>query len=688
MFDRFGDVPQTNGGEYGLYHGGTRHLSRFELRIGGHHALLLSSTIRQTRPILTADLTTPDLAGPDGAIVLAKGVLHVFRSKFLWAGVCHERLQVSNYGQRRIGTTLAIHLDADFADIFEVRGTPRAHRGERLRDRVTDDTLVMSYRGLDDLLRSTTVACSPPPAMMSGGMIAVAIDLPPGESTVWELAIRCETGTARIQPQSYAVALEEAGEAQVRLHARQCRIVTSNAELNEWINRSASDVTMMITERAEGPYPYAGVPWFSAPFGRDGIIAALQLLWVDPSIARGVLSVLAATQATDHREACDAQPGKILHEAREGEMAALGEVPFARYYGSVDATPLFVVLAGEYYERTGDLAFIRRLWPNIEAALGWMDTDGDPDGDALVEYQRQSRDGLVNQGWKDSSDSISHADGAIPAGPIALCEVQAYVFAARRAAAGLAVALGLHDREARLLVQAEETRAAFERLFWMPDLETYALALDGRKQPCRVRASNAGHCLFARVASPERAAGVAAGLASRALYSGWGIRTLAAGEVRYNPMSYHNGSVWPHDNALIAMGLARYGFKDLAVKIFADMFDAAASLDLRRMPELFCGFARRPGEGPTLYPIACLPQAWAAAAVFMLLQAALGLQIDGARQQVTFVDPVLPEWAGSVRIEQLSVGDGVVDLLCERHPHDVGVSVVERRGNVRVVHVT
>jgi glycogen debranching enzyme len=283
---------------------------------------------------------------------------------------------------------------------------------------------------------------------------------------------------------------------------------------------------------------------------------------------------------------------------------------------------------------------------------------------------------------------VSHADGSLPDGPIALCEVQGYVYAARRAAAALAAAQHLHDREAALLDQAELTREVFERAFWIPEMETYALALDGAKRPCRVRSSNAGHGLYARIAAADRAAQVAHVLAGDAMYSGWGIRTLAAGEARYNPMSYHNGSVWPHDNALIAAGLARYGFKDLALKIFSDLFEAASFLELRRMPELFCGFGRRPGEGPTLYPIACLPQAWAAAAVFMLLQAVLGLRIEGARRQVTFSDPVLPEWLTWLRIENLAVGDGEVDLLCERHPHDVGISVLRRDGDVRVVHVT
>jgi glycogen debranching enzyme len=688
VFDRFGDFPVGVLGEHGLYHGGTRYLSRWELRVAGSHALLLSSTIRKARPLLTADLTTPEVTGEDGAVVLPQGVLHVFRTKFLWLGTCHERLQVSNYGQTRLRTALTMHVDADFADIFEVRGTPRPRRGQRLPDRVHRGRLVLSYRGLDDVVRRTTIACSPSPASIVERTITLPIDLGPGDATTFDLSLACETGERHVRPVSYAVALEAAGQRLASLRSHQCRIFSSNDEFNEWLNRSASDLTMMTTLRPEGPYPYAGVPWFSTPFGRDALITALQFLWVDAELAKGVLTYLGATQADEECAARDAQPGKILHEARDGEMASLHEVPFARYYGSVDSTPLFVMLAGEYYARTGDLAFIRSLWPNIERALAWIDRYGDSDGDGLVEYCRASANGLVNQGWKDSHDGVSHEDGSMPEGPVALCEVQGYTFAAQRGAAALAAALELNGRHTALLEQAERTRQAFERQFWIPELETYALALDGAKRPCRVLASNAGHCLFARVAAPERAARVAHVLAGDRLYSGWGVRTLAAGEALYNPMSYHNGSIWPHDNAIIAMGLTRYGFRDLGLKIFSAMFDAANFLELRRMPELFCGFGRRSGEGPTLYPIACLPQAWAAASVFMLLAAALGLHIDGPRRQVTFADPALPEWLDWIRIENLTVGHAVVDLLCERHPHDVGISVLRREGDLRVVHLT
>jgi glycogen debranching enzyme len=429
------------------------------------------------------------------------------------------------------------------------------------------------------------------------------------------------------------------------------------------------------------------LPWFNAPFGRDGIIAALESLWLRPSLARGVLTYLASTQARCVIARQDAEPGKILHETRSGEMAATGEMPFGRYYGSVDATPLFVLLAGAYYERTGDLAFVQSLWPNVDAALSWMDRYGDRDDDGFVEYHRQSTHGLLHQGWKDSDDAIFHEDGSPALGPIALCEVQGYVFAAHRAGATLAVALGYAERATELAAQAEALRQKFQAAYWCEELSTYVIALDGEKRPCRVRTSNAGHCLFAGIASPERAMQVARTLLSPESFSGWGVRTLASSEARYNPMGYHTGSVWPHDTALIALGLARYGMQDKALQIMTGLFEAGMHFDLHRMPELFCGFARRPEEAPILYPVACSPQAWSAASVFLLLQACLGLEINALESQIYFTGPHLPPFVHELRIHNLEVAGATVDLLITRQEQDVSVDVLRRDGDVQVLVV-
>jgi glycogen debranching enzyme len=686
VFDHYGDIQPGGLGEEGLYHEGTRFLSRLLLLLERERPLFLSSTVKEDNEFLTVDLTNPDLFR-DGKVAVPRGTLHLARRKFLWGGACYERLRVRNYGLAPLLITLAVSYAVDFADIFEVRGVKRQRRGRLLEPNAEAGRITLAYEGLDAVIRRTRLSFTPTPDLLTSGQAVFALKLAPQQEVVLELIISCQRGDESRQVVSFKDAREAASREQEVVRRQASSVHTSNEPFNTLLRRTAADMHMLTTQTGLGPYPYGGVPWFCTPFGRDGILTALESLWIDPALARGVLAFLAATQADTLDPAQDAEPGKILHEMRCGEMAALREIPFGRYYGSIDATPLFVFLAGAWYDRTGELEFLRKLWPNIRRALDWIDNYGDPDGDGFVEYQRHSPNGLDQQGWKDSHDSVFHADGTLAPPPIALCEVQAYVYGAWQAAARLARALGHTVESDKLAARAERLRQKFAEAFWLPELGTFALALDGHKRPCRVRTSNAGQCLLTGIAHSEHASRIAQWLMEPESFSGWGVRTVAAGEARFNPMSYHNGSVWPHDNALIADGLARYGHKDAVCRILTGMFQASLFLDLNRLPELFCGFPRRTGEGPTLYPVACAPQAWSAASVFLLLRACLGLEIDGVKGELNFCYPVLPDYLRELHIHNLCVQDSSVDLLLLRHGNDVGINVVRKQGSLRVLMV-
>jgi glycogen debranching enzyme len=509
VFDSSGNIDPEFRNDEGLYFKGTRYLSKLRLSFSLFESLakphLLSSTVRADNVVLTADLTNPDVYAA-GRIVVPRGSLHLSRSIFLWHGILYQQILVHNYSQALIRAGLMLEFASDYVDIFEVRGQERLKRGSAEAALPEKDQLTLSYRGLDGVRRSTVIKFQSPTEFLAvdeaSNHLSFAFDLAPSGRQTLTVSVLCCLDNSRPQLRTFPEALRLAEHTEATHGWNHCEIHSSDEQFNSWIERSQADIGMMLTQTRRGLYPYAGVPWFSTPFGRDGIITALQCLWIAPEIAKGVLTYLAATQATEENPARDAQPGKILHEAREGEMAALGEIPFGRYYGSIDATPLFVVLAGSYYIRTADLEFIGGLWPQIEAALAWIDDYGDIDGDGFIEYERRSETGLIQQGWKDSYDSIFHANGDLAEPPIALSEVQGYVYAAKKLGGELAQILGSKQDAEKLHKQADVLRAHFNSTFWIPELGTYALALDGRKKPCRVRTSNAGQCLFSGIADP------------------------------------------------------------------------------------------------------------------------------------------------------------------------------------------
>lgn len=685
VFDHYGDIRPIHSGEEGLYCDGTRFLSCLMLDLDGLRPLLLGSTVRDDNDQLIVTLTNPDWF-VDGKLRLASNSLHISRKTFLLDSVCYLEIHIENYSFQSVDTNLTIHFAADYRDIYEVRGMSRNARGKSMTPCVTENKVSLSYLGLDVERRTTAITFNPHPEEIKESHANFRVSLRSREAHTILVTVACKRAL-----RSYTPPLElNQARARVLMEIEQnkasaCCLQSSNGQFNAWVSRSLSDIHMMITPLPTGPYPYAGVPWFNTPFGRDGIITAWECLWMRPDVAKGVLAYLAATQAEDLIPEQDAEPGKILHETRSGEMAALKEMPFGRYYGSVDATPLFVALAGAYYERTGDIAFIETLWPNILAALEWMATFGDKDGDGFLEYERQSINGLIHQGWKDSDDAIFHQDATPVQGAIAMCEVQAYAYAAYKAAGLLAEVLGHTTEGVRFMEQAEILRLIFNESFWCEELSTYAMALDGEKRRCCVVSSNAGHCLFAGIASQERAERVAQTLLADESYSGWGIRTISSAESRFNPMAYHNGSVWPHDNALIAYGMAKYGLTRQANRVFSGMFEAAMYFDLHRMPELFCGFSKEDGEGPVLYPVACAPQSWSAASMFLLFQACLGIQVDGIRKQVKLVRPTLPDFLNEVRIINLQIGDSSLDIDVMRHGDGVGVTAKNAKNGSAVV---
>ncbi|MGA7808962.1 glycogen debranching N-terminal domain-containing protein [Bradyrhizobium sp.] len=682
VLDSHGDIGASAGGPDGLFNADTRYLARLELVLDEVQPLLLGSNLRDDNSALTIDLTNPDVYD-QGRIVLPKDMLHIVRTIFLWRGTAYQRIGIQNHGDRRASFDLTLLFDNDFADLFEVRGEKRPRRGIGSAKLLGPADVALDYKGLDEMSRHTALHFDPRPTRLAVNAATYHFDLEPQQISSLFVAVSCNK-PARTQPVRFFSGLLAHRREMRRSTAGAASIETSNNIFNEVLCQSMADLNILMTDTPQGRYPYAGIPWYSTTFGRDGLVTALQMLWIDPRVARGVLRRLAHYQASSVDPLADAEPGKILHEMRGGEMAALREVPFAQYYGSVDATPLFVLLAGLYVERTGDKETLAELWPAIEAALRWIDGAGDPDGDGFVEYQRASEQGLANQGWKDSYDAIFHADGRLAHGYIALAEVQGYVFAGKRLAARCALQLGKREMAEKLELESGLLAERFEQAFWCEELDTYALALDGDKRPCKVRSSNVGHLLFSGMIRDDRARRVAADLMRPHFFTGWGIRTIASGEARYNPMSYHNGSIWPHDNALTALGLARYGLKHAVEQVFKGLFDAATYMDLRRLPELFCGFRREKHRGPTLYPVACAPQAWASATPFSLMEASLGLEFDVERGEIRLRNPRLPAFLDQVILRELQLGMSTVDLCVRRHGEEVSMEVLRRRGHIQV----
>jgi glycogen debranching enzyme len=687
VFEVGGDILETPDEPLGFFHRDTRYLSRFELKIAGATPYYLNSYASQENAQLRINLSNPDLGFRGEEIQLPRNSIQLERSWVIAGPALFHKLKVRNYAHLPVEISLGFLFGVDFADVFEVRGFKRSRVGTPCKPQVTDTCVTFLYHGLDSVTRFAKIVFESPPSTLESGQATFVFTLQPDEDRDFEVQIiggSEERGENNQIPVRFADALTQRRSEIARLDPGWAKISASHESFDLLLKRSAADLTSMVRFAPEGTFLMAGIPWYATLFGRDSILTALFALPFNPALAVGTLKSLASLQGSRVDQRRDEQPGKIVHEIREGELASTGEVPFGRYYGSVDATPLFLCLLGRYVETTGDLGLAEELWSNAERALDWIRRWGDADGDTYVEYLRETPRGLANQGWKDSFDAISHADGTLARPPIALCEVQGYVYSAYRSIADVARRLGREQLAARLNQRAAILRSQFSRDFWLEHERTVALALDADKRPCRVMSSNAGHCLAAGLLNREQAELLAERLMDEEMFSGWGVRTLSSRERRYNPMSYHNGSVWPHDNALVAAGLARIKRRKDAIRILDGLLEAVGYLKTESLPELFCGIVRDERLGPVPYPVACHPQAWSAASIFMIVQGILGIEVMGFERKLVIDSAEMPKWLDWLKIENLKVGDGEVSVILRRIPEGASVGVIERRGNVTV----
>jgi glycogen debranching enzyme len=665
---RDGGLPITGDHPLGVYLDDCRHLRGHELRVGGQPPrLLISSDAVGTAAAF--ELTNPDLILATG-MVLPLQSLRVRVERRMLPGAMIDRITVRSHARERIDLELELLLDADFRPMLEVRGLVDAAARE-VRRQARGHTLRFAAIGLDGRERSTLVTCAGAVAR-EDGRLCVLLPFEPGQEHT--LDVRFELS----QPNGLTPAPAAGGE---RLDDR-LSMTRAGAEADAWLadrphfeldaelvdrvlRRSLLDLRLLASELDGQRYYAAGVPWYATLFGRDSIIAALQMLAFDPSMAGETLRLLAGRLGTKLDDAHDEEPGKVLHELRLGELAERQRTPLAKYYGTIDATPLFLCLLCEHADWTGSLELFRELRPQMDEALRWIDEYGDLDGDGLLEYRCRSPAGLENHGWKDSRDGVVDERGRPLRAPIALVEAQGYALAAKRRLARLFEIDGDPVRAGELRAGAARIASGLER-FWLADRGFYSMGLDGDKRPSRALASNQGHLLWADAIPHRRAAAIRDALTGAAAYSGWGVRTLAAEERAFNPVGYHTGTVWPHDNAFFALGLRRYGFDGAFLRIFEDLLDAASNFPDYRLPELFAGFSRTDYENPVPYPVACSPQAWAAGALPSMLIAGLGLVPDGLERTLHIRRPSLPRHIRRLALQGLRVADTRVDLLFER----------------------
>lgn len=686
LSDLDGNLPYPNRVGMGLYYKDTRFLSQFELRVNGTIPVLLSSSAERAF-MSYVDLTNLDI-WEDGKLTIPQQTINVRRTRVI-GEVVHERIRIRNYNDRSVRVVLQFTLGADFTDLFEVRGLKRENRGQLLTPRTDGSTIKFAYRGTDEIFRETWLEFNKPiyAARVEGPAVHAEFEflLEPHETDTLSIGIEPIIGGERGERTGFDEAVQRARHSYLDWEQECTQIKTDNTVFDNLLMRGVRDLRALITRTPDGEFIAAGIPWYVSPFGRDSIIASYQILMVNPEPARQTLRLLGALQGKQIDPWRDEEPGKILHEIRYGELANAHYIPHTPYYGTVDATPLYLMLAAAYYRWTRDLDTIIDLKPTFDMALTWIDQYGDADGDGYVEYERKSPRGLRNQGWKDSGSAIVHDDGNLAEPPIALAEVQCYVYMAKQRMSEIYSVLGEEQRAIQLRREADDLKVRFNKDFWMEAEQFYALALDRDKKQVRTITTNPAHGFYCEIIDREKADEVAKRLMAPDMFSGWGIRTMSQEAVAYNPMSYHNGTVWPHDNALIAAGLKRYGHDKTVKRIATALFDTAMHMEYYRLPELFCGFTRRTPTNPVDYPVACSPQAWAAASPFILLQAMLGISARAHENMLTVNKPTLPNWLNTVELRGLRVGDSMLSLMFTREGEVTTFSLIDKEGGIRVV---
>ncbi|OQP07735.1 amylo-alpha-1,6-glucosidase [Geobacillus sp. 46C-IIa] len=675
LTDREGNIPEHHPYGLGLYMKDTRFLSKWDLRINGEKPILLSSDAAENY-VATILLTNPHME-KSGEVVLWRESVEIERKRFIYEDVLYETIKLKNYHPKPVQFEVSVHIDADFADMFIVRGFQTGEVGKRTEKTMGHRSLTFGYVGADGIKRATRVAWDrPEKAVFEYGEISFHFALQHAEEQTITFAIAPHIGQ---EEGKQFVPLEEAfyrlKESYCRWEEKTAKVTTDDHRLERLVRRGIVDLRVLLTDLGYGPFPVAGLPWFGVPFGRDSLIAALQLLPFNHEVAKGTLLTMAHYQGKKEDPWRDEQPGKIMHEIRFGELANTNQIPFTPYYGTIDATPLFLVLLAEYVKWTGDFDLVVQLREHIDAALVWIDQYGDRDGDLFVEYHQQSSKGIANQGWKDSGDSIVHRNGEYARSPIALVEVQGYVYQAKTALADIFEHLGEPERAKELRHQAKALKERFDEQFWMEDVKFYAIALDEKKEQVGTVTSNPGHVLLSGMLNKERAEAVVRMLLSAKMFSGYGIRTMGEGEAGYNPISYHNGSVWPHDNSLTLLGLSKLGKHREAKTVIQGLIEAANYFEYDRLPELFCGYSRSVGN-PVPYPVACSPQAWAAGTPLVFIQALLGL-FPNALEKKIYLSPMLLDSMNMLRVENISIGGGRLSLTIRREQENFNVQIDE-----------